>query len=83
MLGIDAREIAPVEVVDRIAAPVLLIHSRSDHVIGFRHAQMLQDALRGNVVAEFWFPEDLRHGQLSEEHERRVTDFFLKHLSAR
>ncbi len=52
----------------------------TDEQISFRHAERLQEALRGNPAAEFLFGDYGRHGELSPELEARIRRFFLKHL---
>ena len=79
-LGIDLREISPVKAVQNTTIPLLLIHSSTDAVIPFSHAQFLQKALEENPRAEFWFHTGFAHGQLGTEYQKRVGDFFRGHL---
>jgi len=79
-LGIDIKNVSPVESAKQIDIPVLLIHSTNDEVIPFSHAELLKEALKDNLKAEFWFQEDLAHGQLSSEYELRIGDFFERNL---
>ena len=79
-LGIDIREISPKETVKNLKIPVLIIHSANDSVIPFKHALLLQDALKDNPRADFWFQENLTHGQLGGEYQKRIEDFFDKNL---
>jgi fermentation-respiration switch protein FrsA (DUF1100 family) len=79
-LGIDLRDVSPAKAVQSTAIPLLLIHSSTDAVIPFSHAQFLQKALRGNPRAEFWFESGFAHGELGTEYQKRVTDFFQRHL---
>ena len=79
-LGIDIEKVAPVESVKHLKIPILLIHSMDDQVIPFSHAQLLQEALQRNPNAEFWFQENLFHGQFSPEYQERITDFFARSL---
>ncbi len=79
-LGIDAREASPIESVKNLNIPILLIHSTNDEVIPFRHAELLQEALKNNPKTEFWFEENLIHGQPGREYKKRVEDFFDKNL---
>ena len=79
-LGINARESSPIESVKNLNIPILLIHSTDDKVIPFRHAKLLQEALKSNPKAEFWFKENLVHGQFGEEYQKRIEDFFNKNL---
>jgi len=79
-LGIDLRNISPVEAVQNTTIPVLLIHSLTDEVIPFSHARLLEKALGDNPRAEFWFHAGAAHGELAKEYQRRVADFFQRHL---
>ncbi len=80
ILGINLRDVAPVESAKQLRIPVLITHSSTDDVIPFSHAQLLKDALKNNPKAEFWFLENLLHGQLTQEHRQRITDFFTRNL---
>jgi len=80
ILGIDIRKAAPVEAVKQLQIPILIIHSSNDEVIPFSHAELLQEALEDNPKAEFWFQENLFHGQLSQEYQQRIEDFFERNL---
>ena len=79
-LGIYPKDISPVESVKSLKIPVLLLHSKNDQVIPFRHALLLQEALKKNSKAEFWFEENLGHGELGNEYQRRILEFFEKNL---
>ncbi len=79
-LGIDFEKFAPVESAKEIILPVLLVHSTNDEVIPFSHALLIKEALKGNKKAEFWFRENLVHGELGEEYEKRIENFFARNL---
>jgi len=79
-LGIDLREVSPAQAVRGTNIPLLLIHSSSDAVIPFAHAESLKKALAGNPRAHFWFRDGFAHGQLGLEYQTRVKTFFLKNL---
>ncbi len=79
-LGIDLGEVSPAERVRNTSVPILLIHSLADAVIPFSHAQALQQALKNNPRAEFWFHEEIAHGQLANDYQKRVKNFFSKNL---
>lgn len=79
-LGINAREASPVASVKTLNTPVLLIHSTNDEVISFRHAELLREALKNNPKTEFWFQENLVHGQLDKEYQKRIEGFFQRNL---
>jgi len=40
----------------------------------------LQEALKNNPRAEFWFHEESAHGQLAADYQSRVRNFFDKNL---
>jgi len=79
-LGISIDEISPAEKVMGMKTPILLIHSSDDKVIPFSHALLLKEALKDNPSAEFWFPDEIRHGEFQEEYKTRVGEFFQKNL---
>jgi fermentation-respiration switch protein FrsA (DUF1100 family) len=66
-----------------VAVPVLLVHSRQDEQIPFRHAERLRAALAGNPKAEFEFMDRGRHGELSAGFEARMVRFFRQALGPR
>lgn len=79
-LNINAWNVAPAESAKNLNKPVLIIHSKNDEVIPFAHALLIQKDLENNPRAEFWFKENLIHGQLGEEYQKRIGEFFKKHL---
>jgi dipeptidyl aminopeptidase/acylaminoacyl peptidase len=80
LLGIDLREVSPARRVRGTHVPILLIHSSADDVIPFSQAESLRQALAENPNAEFWFTERNLHGQLASDYQRKVREFFLKHI---
>ncbi|MGB2580406.1 MAG: alpha/beta fold hydrolase [Minisyncoccia bacterium] len=79
-IGININKVAPIDAVKNIQVPILIIHSKDDEVIPFKNAIMLQEVLRGNSRAEFWFQEKLIHGQFEETYKKRINDFFINNL---
>jgi len=79
-LGIDLRDVSPAQAVRGTRVPILLIHSTTDAVIPFAHAESLKKALADNPRAEFWFKDGFAHGQLGSDYQARLTHFFLKYL---
>lgn len=79
-LNINTRDISPMASAQKLMIPTLLIHSKNDNVIPFENALLLQDALKNNGRAEFWFEDDLSHGQLGERYQQRIEDFFRRNL---
>ncbi|MEK0369193.1 MAG: alpha/beta hydrolase, partial [Nitrosopumilus sp.] len=60
--------------------PILVVHSKNDRVIPFEHAVLLREALKNNPNAEFWFEDNLGHGQLGGEYQKRILEFFSRGL---
>ena len=81
LLGADITRPSPVEAAARVTVPVLLVHSRQDEQIPFRHAAQLQAALAGNPRAEFEFMDRGRHGELPPGFESRLARFLRRALS--
>jgi len=79
-LDVDISKASPVDSARSLDIPILLIHSTDDEVIPFSHAQVLQEALAHNPKAEFWFQQNLSHGQFSKEYQQRILEFFEKNL---
>lgn len=79
-LKVDIRRVAPAETVKNIQIPVFIIHSTNDDVIPFGHALLLQDSLKDNPRADFWFQENLIHGQFDKTYQKKIEDFFLNNL---
>lgn len=83
-LGVNVKNVSPVESAKNLSAnggtPILIVHSKNDEIIPFTHALLLRDALKNNPRAEFWFEENLRHGQFNEEYQKRIENFFQKNL---
>jgi pimeloyl-ACP methyl ester carboxylesterase len=83
LFGADITRPSPAEAAARLSVPVLLVHSRQDEQIPFRHAERLQAALAGNPRAEFVFLDRGRHGELGPGFEARMTRFFHQALGPR
>lgn len=79
-LGIDMRSMSPANKIQPLTTPVLIIHSPLDTVIPFSHALELKEALKNNPQGEFWFPDNLVHGEHNYEFRQALEDFFLAHL---
>ena len=79
-LGIDIRQVAPVDAVASLQAPALLIHLRHDHFVPFHHAEMLEQALKDHPHAEFWFRDHGAYGQVPSDYVKRLQVFFQHHL---
>jgi len=79
-LGINLKKVSPKDSVKNLNIPVLIIHSKGDPLITFQHALLLQEALKNNTKAEFWFHDDLFHAQLGADYQKRIGDFFAANL---
>jgi uncharacterized protein len=79
-LGIDLKDVSPMNAASKLRIPVFIIHSTSDSVISFDHALMLKDSLRHNAKAELWLRDNLRHGELGSDYRTRIGAFFDQHL---
>lgn len=77
--GIDTTH-SPKLAAQKLTIPILVIHTREDEQILFRHAELLRDALKNNQHAEFYFPETGLHGELPKNFDERVKNFFLKSM---
>jgi len=80
LLGADADRVSPESSVSGSKIPILIIHSRDDGVIPFKNALQIQNALKQNPHAEFWFGENLVHGAFADDYGKRVKSFFEKSL---
>ena len=80
ILKINTADISPADTARNLTIPILIIHSKNDTVIPFEHAELLKEALKKNPKAEFWFEENLVHGQFGKEYEKRINEFFEKNL---
>ncbi len=76
--GIDTS-LSPQVAAQNMQTPILIIHTKLDEQIPFRHAELLRDALKDNRRAEFYFPEEGLHGELPTDFDERVKNFFLKY----
>ncbi len=71
---------SPQSAAQYIQTPILVIHTKTDEVIPFHHAELLMNASRNNESAEFYFPDTGLHGELPKDFEVRVKYFFEKYL---
>lgn len=81
LLDADASRNSPIRAVANSQIPSLFIHAEDDQVIPFAHARLLQEAVKDNPKAEFWFRESSAHGDLgSGEYQQKIQDFFARNL---
>lgn len=79
-LHFDLKNISPVITVEKLKIPILLIHSKQDNVISFENALALEKALRHDPYLEVLFVENAAHGEVINEYQRVIKDFFAEHL---
>lgn len=79
-LGLDIKKVVPAEAAKNLSIPILIVHGTKDMVISFRHAELLQEALKNNPKAEFWFQEGISHNEFAEGYEERILDFYERNL---
>lgn len=72
--------LSPAAAAKHLTTPILLIHSKQDEQISFRHAEILLEALKNNTRAEFYFTETGLHGELPLDFNERVKNFLLQYL---
>ncbi len=77
---VDIKDISPADAIKDINKPVLIIHGKKDRQIPVNEAYILHNA---NKKTELWIV-DVDHGEIyalnKEEYEKRVLEFFEKHL---
>ena len=80
LFGADITRPSPVEAAAHLEVPNLLVHSRQDEQISFRHAERLRTALANNPKAEFDFMDRGRHGEMPAGFEGKLRYFFRRAL---
>lgn len=82
-LGVDIKHVSPAESVRQLKIPILLIHSKQDNVVDFRHALLLQKNLINNPNVEIIFDEKNLHGEPIPSHEKVIEQFFEENLEGK
>lgn len=80
LFGESLKKISPVNAARELNIPTLITHSEDDDQISFAHAKLLQEALSNNKKAEFYFFKGWLHGELPNDFENKLKDFFLRSL---
>ena len=79
--GVDPKDVSAENAIKNINKPVLIIHGKKDSQIPVNEAYILHNS---NKKAELWIVENADHGETyalnKEEYEKRVLEFFGKHL---
>lgn len=70
----------PLNAAKTLTIPTLIIHNRTDDQIPFNHAKALQQALKNNPQAEFYFSDTGLHNEPPLDFEARIKDFFKANL---
>ena len=81
-LGVSAAELRPIERIDAVRVPVLVIAGERDRHTTLAESRRLFAAARS--PKDFWIVPDAAHGELHRvggpAYERRLLDFFGAHL---
>jgi dipeptidyl aminopeptidase/acylaminoacyl peptidase len=62
-LGYDTSEVSPLNSAASLNIPILIIHSKSDHVVPFSHATLFEKKLSHKKNVEFIFYDAFLHGE--------------------
>ena len=73
-------ETTPLNAAKTLTIPTLIIHNKTDDQISFSHAKSLQQALKNNPQAEFYFSDTGLHNDPPPDFEARIKDFFKANL---
>lgn len=79
-LGYRVGDVVPAKAAAKLRIPILLIASQQDNVISFRHALLLQQALRNDPHVKIVFVDNTLHGQTIEDYQQIVKQFFDENL---
>ena len=78
--GQSVDDASPLAAAEGLKIPVLLVHTRGDEVIPFRHAERLARALGANPRARFLFLDRGQHGELDAALQSEIRKFFRENL---
>ena len=80
-LGLNPDNVSPVDNINSIKVPILLIHAEKDSQIPVSEAHLLYNA---NKMSELWIIENADHGMTHsinpKKYEEKVVGFFEEHL---
>ena len=83
VLGLDTKEVSSENSIKNLGVPVLLIHGEKDSQIPVENSKTLYEASNKSLT-ELWLVKGADHGYShalnTEEYEKKVLDFFDKHL---
>jgi fermentation-respiration switch protein FrsA (DUF1100 family) len=80
LLGVDLASASPVAAAARLEVPLLIVASREDEQISFRHAEVLAAALPDPARVELAVMPRGRHGELAPDFGPRLGRFLSTHL---
>lgn len=75
ILNNDTNAVVPAAAAKTLKIPVLLIHSKQDKVIPFRHALLLEQALRHDPKLKIIYLDNAEHGEFFENYQQIISDF--------
>lgn len=76
ILNMEVKSVSPQNSVKQLSIPILLIHSKEDKVIPYKHSVALAKAAENNPHAEIKTVDNLNHGQFIPNYEALIVDFF-------
>jgi len=79
--GYSPEKYSPENLVSSISAPMLIMHSKTDEIISFRHALRIKEALRGHSNVQYDFFDGAIHGEQSFETKKNIIRFFKDNLT--
>lgn len=71
----------PAQAAKNLKIPIFLIHCQKDEIVPFSQALKLQEALKENPNAEYYFLENCYHNDPPLDFEFRARAFFKEHLN--
>ncbi len=83
----DRREASPITYLDRLKAPLFIVHGENDQRVPVAHARALRKALKARgIEAEYMEKENEGHGFFKEENRadffRALLNFLDRHIGA-
>ncbi|MDA8562180.1 alpha/beta fold hydrolase [Gammaproteobacteria bacterium] len=79
-LGFDLNSINPAKSSEGLKIPILILHSKNDNVINFRHAREIKKHLINNNKLETLFYKNKLHGEKFNNYNKTIQSFFDKNL---
>ena len=76
----DIRDVSPVEAAKKLTMPMLFIFSKTDTVIPYEHAELMQNALKNNSRVRFIILDNEPHSRSRPEDRAVIKTFFDTNL---